>query len=171
MNGMFGMGMKSLRVFLLIPFAFTLSACGTKYSATKYSPMSTHTGTGYWQRQIDSTLWEVRFIANNATEMERVNRYVLYHSAELTTGHGFDYFRVLDNSNDSSGASFSELPFYSRMNGPQPENLKLPPDKFYAATHSAGMIVRMFQGRCPANDSNAYNAKSMLAVMGPTVNK
>jgi hypothetical protein len=170
MNGMLGMGMKSLRVFLLISFAFTLSACATKYSSTKYSSMSTKTGTGYWQRQIDSTMWEVRFIANNATEMELVNRYVLYHSAELTTGHGFDYFRVLNYSNDSSGASISGLPFYSRMNGLQPA-IKLPPDEFYVGTHSAGMIVRMFHGLCPTNDSSAYNANSMLAVMGPTINK
>jgi hypothetical protein len=168
MNWMFGMGMKSLRILLLISFAFTLSACAT---ATKYSSMSNETGTGYWQRQIDSTLWEVRFIANNATQMELVNRYVLYHSAELTTGHGFDYFQVLDSSNDSSRASISGLPFYSRMNGLQPEDLKLPPDKFYPGTHSAGMVMRMFHGSYPTNDSNAYNAKSMLAVMGPTINK
>jgi hypothetical protein len=167
MNEMFGMNMKSLRVFLLISIAFTLSACAM---ATKYSSMSTHTGTGYWNQQIDSTLWEVRFIANTKTEFPTVNRYVLYHSAELTSGHGFDYFRVLDHSNDSSGASLNELPFYSRTNGPQPA-IELPPEKMYAGTHSAGMIVRMFHGPFPTNDSNAYNAKSMLAVMGPTVNK
>ncbi len=132
--------------------------------------MSTHTGTGYWQQQIDSAEWEVRFIANNATEMERVNRYVLYRSAELTTGHGFDYFRVLDSSKDSSGGSISGLPFYSRMNGPEPA-IKLPPDEIYHGTHSAGMVMRMFHGPCSTNDSNAYNAKSMLAVMGPTINK
>ena len=165
MNGMFGMGMKSLRVFLLISLAFTLSAC-----ATKYSTMRPDTGTGYSQWQIDSTMWEVRFIANARTGFPTVNRYALYRSAELASVHGYDYFRVLDCSNDSSGASVSGLPYYSRINGPQPA-ITLPPDKMYAATHSAGMIVRMYRGLCPTNDSNVYNAKSMLAVMGQSINK
>ncbi|HEX5316091.1 MAG TPA: hypothetical protein VFX22_05515, partial [Candidatus Kapabacteria bacterium] len=126
----------------------------------------TKTGTGYWDRQVDSTIWEVRFIANRKTNDSQVNRYLIYRSAELTAGHGFDYFRVLNSSNDSSGASLSGLPYYSRMNGQQP-SIKLPPDELYAGTRSTGMIVQMFHGLCPTNDSNSYDAKPVLATMGP----
>jgi hypothetical protein len=36
---------------------------------------------------------------------------------------------------------------------------------------SATKTVRMYKGATPTDNPSAYNAKSMLAVMGPTINK
>lgn len=166
---MFGVGMNSLQVFLLISIAFTLSACTTKYSS-----MRTDTGMGYWERPIDSTAWEVRFIANKGTEMQLVNRYVLYRSAELTAAHGFDYFAVLDYSNSTTGGFLGDVKVHPAVNTspcvPQPPlAVPGPTVSFDPGTHAAAVSIRMYHGNCPANDPHDYDAKYFLSSVGPTI--
>jgi hypothetical protein len=137
---MFGMGMKSFRIFLLIFITVAISACGT----AMYGPDNTAFGTGhtgYSEKPIDSVTYQVTYWSRNSDDADR---YDLYRSAELTNQHGFDYF-VVSDSRPNDNADLSE----------------------YEVTKT----IRMYKGETPTDNASAYNAKSMLTVMGPTVNK
>ncbi|MFI5202121.1 MAG: CC0125/CC1285 family lipoprotein [Candidatus Kapaibacterium sp.] len=164
--------MKTLRIFLLISIAFTLSACG----ATKYAPMrhtSTGIETGYLEAQLDSTTWQVSFVANPSTGMAVVNRYMLYRAGELTTDRGFDYFVVLDYSNNSKGSGLNVQPGTSLISCPDPGTSnpypKHPRIGFVEGTHSAEVTIRMMHGVCPFHNPHAYDARMTISMMGPSI--
>jgi hypothetical protein len=109
-----------------------------------YGPDSTVFGvghTGYSEKPIDSVTYQVTYWSRNSDDADR---YDLYRSAELTNQHGFDYF-VVSDSRPNDDADLSE----------------------YEVTKT----IRMYKGDTPTDNPSAYNAKSMLAVMGPTINK
>jgi len=140
MNGMFGMGMKTFRVFLLLSSAFVLFSCGVgTFPVQTYGPYRNFTWAdqtfsyGYSEVALDSTSYQVSFADIDHAEADRLS---LYRSAELTDQHGFDYFIV---SGTSGG--------------------------------SATKTIRMYKGDTPTDNPSAYNAKSMLTTMGPTINK
>jgi hypothetical protein len=141
MNGMLGMGMKSFRVFLLLSIAFAIFSCSP--TIPTYGPYrnifnfwaSQNINYGYSDVQLDSTSFQVTFTGDSPDVNDR---YSLYHAAELTDAHGFDYF-IVTNPRTNDG--------------------------------SASKTIRMYKGTTPTDNPLAYNAKSMLAIMGPTVNK
>ncbi len=71
------------------------------------------------------------------------DRFALYRAAELTKQRGFDYFIVADTQPSSTDDDLSKVT----------------------------KTVRMYKGDAPADNPQAYNAISMLAVMGPSVNR
>jgi hypothetical protein len=158
-----------LRKLLPLSIALLLCSCSTKYSS-----MSTDNGMGYWERPIDSTTWEVRFIANKGTEMPLVNRYVLYRSAELTSARGFDYFVVLDYSNSTSGSFLGDVNVHPAVNSSPcipipPLAAPGPTVSFDPGTHAAVVTMRMYHGNCPTNDLHDYDAKFVISSMGPSI--
>jgi len=163
--------MKSLRIFPVVFTACIFAACG----ATKYAPVrgSLPISTGYLEAPLDSTTWQVSFVANPETEIGVVNRYVLFRAAELTAQHGFDYFLVLDYWNNSNASSVGMEPEPSLVSCPTrspafPNGLPQIP-QFVEGSRSAAMTVRMMHGRSPVNNSRAYDAHFVIASMGPSI--
>jgi hypothetical protein len=134
-------GMKSLRFFLLISCAFVIFSCA--FATPKYQPSGLFSSRwdrpsyyyGYSEVQIDSTSYQVTFTGDSP---DGNDRFSLYHAAELTDTHGFDYF-IVTNPRTNDG--------------------------------SATKTIRMYKGNTPTDNPSAYNAKSMLSVMGPTIQR
>ena len=163
--------MKILHTSLLIFGILLLVGCG----ATKYAPMRhSYSGIemGYLEAQLDSTTWQVSFIANPVTEIGLVNRYVLFRAAELTAQHGFDYFLVLDYWNNSKASSVNIEPKPQIVSCPDSSintSYSQPWVQFVEGTRSAAVTVRMMHGRSPVNNSRAYDAHFVIASMGPSI--
>ena len=127
-------------LFLCVAFSF-LSFIGCS-GATSYGPVRTFTRWdgnsrvyGYSEVPIDSTSYQVTFTGDSP---DGNDLYSLYHAAELTDEHGFDYF-IVTNPRSSEG--------------------------------SASKTIRMYKGTAPSDNASAYNAKSMLSVMGPSIQR
>jgi hypothetical protein len=178
MNGMFEMGMKSLRTLLVISIAFTLSACATKYVRVSDSIFSDQ--TGYSEVPVDTNAWEVMFAGNSATDPDLVDRYALYRAAELTINDGYDYF-IVDKQPDSltslllgpleNGVNFYPLHDPANRTFSTVTNPSHSRSVYTEVAYSETKTIRMYKGDTPTDNPSAYNAKSMLAVMGPTINK
>lgn len=155
--------------------AVLLSSCSTKYAQRGGWPDV----YGYSDTPLDSTTYQVTFAGNSATAPDLVDRYALYRAAELTAAKGFDYFVVLDvqreqNTTTSSMPNGHETHIEHDID---PQTGQLVPvavtTSDYMTTtqtdHTVTKTIRMFKGVRPPDNSNAYDAKSMLRVMGPTI--
>ncbi len=155
--------------------------------ATKYAPVSGSfwTGqTGYSEVPLDSSTWQVTFAGNNNTTDDVVNRYALYRAAEITTQRGFDYFVVLDNNDVAaltSTVNNSNTHETSVEHTIDPQTGKMVPVAVTTntgnstittqASHTVTKTVRLFNGARPADNANAYDAKAMVAMMAPSIQR
>ena len=80
--------MKRL-VLTALAGAALLSGCATP---TPYQPLGAPTGVrgGFTDQQIERNRFRVTFAGNQFTSRQRVENYLLYRAAELTTERGFD---------------------------------------------------------------------------------
>ncbi len=71
-----------------------LGACAT---ATPYQPAEAGTTAsgGYAEQQVEGNRFIVSFSGNSLTDRRRVETYLLFRSAELTSQNGFDWFEVV----------------------------------------------------------------------------
>ena len=144
--------MKIFQIFLIAFCAVALSSCVTKYAQRGSWPDM----YGYSDEPIDSTTYQVTFAGNSATSPVDVDRYALYRAAEVTVDKGFDYFVVLNTEDDVSKKTFGMV-----------NETQLTTTTY--KEHTSTKTIRMFKGQRPADNSNAYDAKSMISVMGPTI--
>lgn len=109
-SGKVALGLKAavLGASLLI-----LSACA---STTPYQE-ATKPGAfdGYSQTLIENDRARVSFGGNSLTELETVENYLIYRTAELTKERGYDYYTLIDSDLEvdtrlrSRGSSFSRF--------------------------------------------------------------
>jgi hypothetical protein len=148
-----------------------LAACGGQ--PTPYQPAAE--GYGYSEQQIEDNRYRVTFAGNDLTPADTVQNYLLYRAAELTLDRGYDYFTMVDRKLDRSTTYWGTADprfgggYYTRS-GNFASGLGL-------STYSARPIdsytgyadVVMFKGEKPAGDVNAYDARSVLRQLGPTI--
>lgn len=96
------------RVATAVLLAGTLltSACVTE---STYRP-ATGNGfdrSGYSDRQIENTRFQVSFSGNSYTSRDTVEKYLLYRAAELTVQRGFDYFILADRDVDRRSRTYT----------------------------------------------------------------
>jgi hypothetical protein len=158
-------GVASMLVFLGV-----LAGCG---QPTPYQPATS--GYGYSEQQIEDNRYRVSFAGNDLTPAEVVQNYLLYRAAELTLDNGYDYFTVVDRNLDRStiywGTGNTHLGSgYFTRDGDYVGGLGL---TTYSArpidSYTAYADVVMFEGEKPAGDVNAYDARSVLRQLGPTI--
>ncbi len=137
--------MKRLSFFLTFSCGLLFSACS---SPTKYAPNPDPAlgHYGYSEVQVDSTRFEVTFAANYQTPSQTVEQYALYRCAELTAQRGYDYFVVTHTKNST----------YLLGHRHEPSTTK---------------TIRMFMGESPKRNSNAYDTKTLLGVMAPSIER
>jgi hypothetical protein len=137
--------MKGLTLFLLCACTLLISACSspTKYAANPDPALGHY---GYSEAQEDSTRFQVTFAANYQTPTQTVEQYALYRCAELTVQRGYDYFIVLHTKNSTY--------LLGRRREP-----------------STSKTIRMFMGESPKKNANAYDAKTLLGVMAPSIER
>jgi len=169
-------------IFCILAVLF-LSSCGpTKYTAR--SDTWTH-AYGYDDAPLDSTTYQVTYFGDASMPSNLVDRYALYRSAELTVAKGFNYFIVMDGQANANTTT-STMPGMESHNTTiehdiDPQTGQIIPvavtttSQNYTTTsytaHTVIKTIRMFKGERPADNANAYDAKSMLSVMGPTISR
>jgi hypothetical protein len=148
-----------------------LGAC--KAHPTPYQPAVD--GYGYSEQRIEENRYRVIFAGNDHTKADTVQNYLFYCAAELTLNHDYDYFTVVDRNLDRSTrysrSNFtSESPGYITEDGDYVggfSSTSYSSDPIDRDTTYADMV--MFKGEKPASDVHAYDARSVLHQLSPSI--
>ncbi len=160
-----------------------LTTCATP---TPYQPASNN--GGYSEQLIENGRYKVTFEGNSLTKRETVENYLLYRAAELTLQSGNDYFIVAERDVDektsyrSSPSSYSHgylfysiyyhhgfapyYPYYGYGPGFGYDYYSRPITKY---TASADIVV--YKGEKPKDNPLAYDARDVMAHLGPTIQR
>lgn len=178
--------MKRIVFAALAPTAL-LAGCATP---TPYQPLGAPTGVrgGFAEQRIERNRFRVEFSGNQFTSRERVETYLLFRAAELTTQQGYDGFTLVDRETDRR-TSIQSTP---RAFGPGPWGYWGPSwryggrfgwrtwdpwgyDPFWADSIDVRTIDRfeafaeivMFRGA--PRSARDFNAREVLRNIGPTI--
>jgi hypothetical protein len=163
--------MRAHALLLGLVLVGVLAGCG---QPTPYQPATD--GYGYSEQQIEDNRYRVSFAGNDLTPADTVQNYLLYRAAELTLGEGYDYFTVVDRDVERSTVYWG-----AADTGWRSGYLRRWDDDFVGgfglSTYTAQPIDRytayadivMFEGEKPAGDVNAYDARSVLRQLDPTI--
>ena len=172
------------RPFLLVAAAaLALSACA---SQAAYKPAETSTSYGYSDQAIESNRFKVSFRGNSFTEKEKVETYLLYRAAELTLEQGHDYFLVIDRDTESKSRlrpdpvspRFSHFGFhysyyhpYHGWHGMYDPFWDRAPTYREVTKYEASAEVVLRKGSKPADEPRAFDARDVVANLGPTIER
>lgn len=171
--------------------ALALSACATP---TPYQPAGAGNYGGYAEQRLENDRYRVSFSGNSVTSREDVEMGLLLRAAELTAENGFDWFATVNRATDrdtrlqSFGNPGFGDPFYGRYSpfwGPTwryYDRGRWSPwgDPFWGRNdfdvrqidrYEATSEIIMGKGAKPANDANAFDAREVIANLGPRVNR
>jgi hypothetical protein len=87
--------MISKRSAIGIALAAMLSGCATATPYRSAAPGNPAAG-GFSESRLAPDRYRVTFVGNSVTSRKRVERYLLYHVAELTVQNGYDWFEAAD---------------------------------------------------------------------------
>lgn len=156
--------------------ALSLAACAT---STPYGPASGSNPYGFSDQRIEENRYRVVFRGNSSTTREAVETFLLYRAAELTAQSGYDYFVVTEQDTETN-KRYSASPnpaFYGRYYyGYGPYCCAFP---YYAygwgwgspyddfstreyTRYTAIAFITMHKGTKPADDPQAFDARSVL---------
>ena len=163
-------------------------------TATPYQP-ATGVGeqrTGYWDEQIEANRFRVSFAGNSLTSRETVERYLLYRAAQLTLERGADYFILVDRDTEKKTRTYATPSFAP---GPYGYGYWSPYWRYYSPSfgwrswdpywgdpffdrqvdvrtvdrYVAMAEVVIGRGPKPADNLRAFDARSVIQNLGPTV--
>ena len=168
---------------LAVAGALALSACAT---ATAYGPADSRGQNGYAEQRISSDRYRVSFSGNSVTSREMVEMALLLRAAELTVQSGNDWFATVDRATERETRYYSSPdPFYYDRYGPYwtpywrfyRRGYWSPFDRFWGPDYDVRQVDRyeasteivMGRGAKPAGDPNAFDAREIIANVGPRV--
>ena len=173
--------MKPLFVCLLA--VLLLSSCSpSKYMSKTDNMWGMY---GYSEVPLDSSTYQVTYTGDYTQPSDLVDRYALYRSAEVTVSKGFDYFVVMDGQANASAVTNvmqnAGTPTTTIEHDIDPQTGRMIPvavttsnPSYMTSTstaHTATKTIRMFKGARPADNVSAYDAKSMVTMMAPNINR
>ena len=146
---------------------------------------------GYSDRQIEANRWQVSFSGNTMTSRDTVERYLLFRAAELTVQQGYDYFIMADRDTDKKQRTYTTGSAF----GPGPYGFWGPSWRYYGRgfgwrswdpfwgdpfwgdrfdvntveKYEASAEVVMGKGPKPAGNVRAFDARSVMSNIGPTI--
>jgi hypothetical protein len=162
------------RSTLALLIVLALAACA---QPTPYQPA--RDGYGFTQQRIEDNRYRIVFTGNSLTPLQVVEDYMLYRAAEITLQAGYDYFIIADKQTDKStqySATFSDpgFPYY----GPY-DRRRFPPywsgPQFETGTYrpiesfSTSVNIVLYRGTKPKEKPEAYDARDVIARLGPTI--
>jgi hypothetical protein len=188
------MRMKTAALVAALALAGGLAACET---ATPYQPLEKGAATsgGFTDQRLDADHFRVTFQGNDLTSRETVETYLLYRAAELTVSQGFDWFETVDRHTERDRRTYVDPdPFYGpgyawgywrpywryygggfgwRSWGP------FWGDPFWADSaqiqtvqkFEASAEIVMGHGPKPKDDVRAFEARAVLANLGPKIQR
>jgi hypothetical protein len=178
-----------------LALAAGLSACAT---ATPYQPNlpGSAVSGGYSEIRIEPDRWRVSFAGNSLTSRETVEGALLFRAAELTLQQGFDGFSIVNRATDRDARTIVDRdPFYDPWYGPgyaywRPYWRYYSPsgwrtwnpywgDPFWGDRVDVRTIERfeataevvMYRGAKPAGDPAAFDARAVIANLGPRIQR
>ncbi len=146
-----------------------LAGCG---HPTPYQP-AVHDG-GYADQQIETNRYRVTFSGNALTPRETVENGLLYRAAEITLANHKDYFVVVSEAIEprtSYRSYYQDFPPYGFSHhrwlwDPGFETITTPVTRYDAYAE-----IVLFQGPKPQNDVRAFDAREVIARLGPTLQR
>lgn len=165
-----------------------LTACAT---ATPYQPnvRGQAVSGGFSETRLEADRFQVHFKGNSLTSRDTVERYLLYRAAELTVAQGADWFATVERKTDRRTRTYVDpdprglyggwRPYW-RYYGPSWGWRAWDPwygDPFWADRidvrtvdrYEASAEILIGRGAKPANDTRAFDAREVLANLGPTI--
>ena len=189
------MSRKSAAIVASLALAGLLSACAT---ATPYQPNlpGQAVSGGYSEQRVEANRFRVNFSGNSLTSRETVEGYLLFRAAELTVQEGYDWFAVVDRNTEADRRTYVERdPLYSPWYGPSYGYWR-PYWRYYGGfgwrtwdpwwgdpfwadrmdvrtvtKFEASAEVVMNRGAKPADDPRAFDARAVIANLGPRVTR
>ena len=160
--------------FFALVAAIALSACS---GPTKYAPASDG-GDGYAERQIEPNRYRVQFRGNSVTDRETVETYLLYRAAEITLDSGHDYFRVVDQQVTPETSYYDNRPGVG-VHGSRGSSrgwglgvgVSLGTVLQPSTSFDAVLNILVFKGQKPDGDEDAYDAREVIRLVGPSVKR
>lgn len=168
-----------------------LGACAT---ATPYQPnvRGQAVSGGFSETRLETDRFQVTFAGNSLTKRETVERYLLYRAAELTVSQGADWFSLVERQTDRKTRTYVEPDPFGRLGtygywrpawryyGPRWGWRAWDPwygDPFWAERVEMRTIERfeasaeilLGRGPKPAGDPRAFDARDVMANLGPTI--
>jgi len=186
------MKLKTAAVVAALILAGGLAACET---ATPYQPLQKGTAVsgGFTDQRLDNDHFRVTFQGNTLTSRETVETYLLYRAAELTVAQGFDWFETVDRHTERDKRTYVDPdPFYGpgyafgywrpswsyygsgygwRRWGPfwgdpfWADSVQIQTVQKFQATAE----IVMGHGPKPAADARAFDARAVVANLGPKI--
>ena len=151
-------------------------------SPTPYGPGS-DTTRGYRERRIEEDRYRVTFDGNSLTRRETVETYLLFRAAELTLEKGYDYFVAAEMSTEAStewaprrstawgyghwhtGFGHCRGPYFFGSYGyPAPYH-------GVRTVYRAVAYIVLRRGEKPADDPAAFDAREVMANLGPEIRR
>lgn len=133
--------MKISHKILIIALALTLVACATTYQPKGLSG-------GYSEIQLDPTTVRVTFEGNGYSTRSTVESYLIYRAAEVTVERGFDWFTVHEREGETEWHP-----------------------KYGNTGVMSTAVIKMHRGQKPEGILRSYDARSVIATMGPSIKR
>lgn len=164
--------MRSAKIAFLAASLALLAGCG---APTPYEPITD--GYGYAQREIETGRYRISFAGNSLTPRETVENYLLYRAAELTLETGNDWFTMGERETAPSTVYQTVSdgfpgPYYGRygFQGPY-EVFPTTSTSMPVTSYDAFATILVHKGTKPGGDIAAYDARDVLARLGPTIRR
>ncbi len=189
------MRLRTAATIAALAVAAGLSACAT---ATPYQPniRGQQVSGGFSETQLEPDRFRVNFAGNSLTSRETVEGYLLFRAAELTVQEGYDWFAVVDRNTETDRRTYVERdPLYSPWYGPSYGYWR-PYWRYYGGfgwrtwdpwwgdpfwadrmdvrtvtKFEASAEIVMNRGAKPADDPRAFDARAVIANLGPRVTR
>ena len=173
----------------------SLAGCST---ATPYQPeiAGQRVSGGYSEQRLADDRYQVNFSGNSLTSRDRVEGYLLYRAAELTVRDGYDWFLIVDRLTERDVQTYVDPdpfydPWYGRGYGYWRPHWRYwrgdawvvwhPEigDPFWADRMDVRTVERfeahaeivMRRGPIPDEEERAFEARRILAELGPTIER
>jgi hypothetical protein len=167
--------MRILKLAFTTSLILVLSACATPYQPKGF------TG-GYSDARLDENTVRVSFLGNGNTDKDTVETSSLYRCAEVTLQDGFDYFIIAsggttrDSNTVTTADSYHEyktkkvkLKGNRRVYSEDINGYYQPGETFNVVNYSSNVTIKMYKGKKPANNPNAYDAHSIIRYLTPAI--
>jgi hypothetical protein len=102
--------MRRILIAGALALTTVLAGCATP---TPYQPnlRGQAAAGGFSDSQITADRYRVSFSGNSLTKRDTVERYMLYHAAELTLSKGYDWFEMDERHTDADRQTYIRDPF------------------------------------------------------------
>ncbi|MHB8528318.1 MAG: CC0125/CC1285 family lipoprotein [Caulobacteraceae bacterium] len=184
------MRIKAAAILAAIGLAAGLAACET---ATPYQPLvrGNAAAGGFTDQRIEPDRFRVTFQGNTLTSRKRVETYLLYRAAELTVAQGYDWFETVQRHTDRDQQTYADpgpyfywQPYWRFYGGfghrgfgwrgwdPFWGDPFWPDEEAYTVERfEASSEIVMHHGPKPAGDPHAFDARAVMANLGPTIQR